>query len=61
MGYEVINSYPHNKEDYTQGLLISEGFLFESTGQNGSSTVKKKNIKSGETLNQVNLSDDFFW
>ncbi len=58
--YEIVNTYPHNTEDYTQGLLISEGFLYESTGQNGSSSLLKKNIESGEVLQQLNLSDDFF-
>ncbi len=58
--YEIVNTYPHNTDDYTQGLLISDGFLYESTGQNGSSSLLKKNIKSGETLEQVNLSDDHF-
>ncbi len=58
--YEIINTYPHNTNDYTQGLLISDGFLYESTGQNGSSSLLKKNIESGETLEQVNLSDDEF-
>lgn len=58
--YEIVNTYPHDPEDYTQGLLISDGFLYESTGQNGSSTLEKKNIESGETINQINLSDDFF-
>ena len=58
--YEVINTYPHSKEDYTQGLLISDGFLYESTGRNGHSTLKKKDLESGKTLEQVNLADDFF-
>ncbi|MEQ9402985.1 MAG: glutaminyl-peptide cyclotransferase [Cyclobacteriaceae bacterium] len=58
--YQVINTYPHDKSDYTQGLLIADGFLYESTGQRGSSTLEKKEIESGKTLEQVNLSDDFF-
>lgn len=58
--YEVVNTFPHSTEDYTQGLLIADGFLFESTGQNGSSSLFKKNIESGEVLDQVNLADDIF-
>ncbi len=58
--YEVINTFPHNTGDYTQGLLIADGFLFESTGQNGSSSLFKKSIESGEVLEQTNLADDIF-
>lgn len=58
--YEVVNSYPHDMGDYTQGLLINDGFLYESTGQEGESAFKKKNLKTGESLQAVNLSDDLF-
>ncbi|MEP1118670.1 glutaminyl-peptide cyclotransferase [Ekhidna sp.] len=58
--YEIQNTYPHDTEDYTQGLLIKDDFLYESTGQKGRSTFKKKDLKTGETLKVVNLSSDFF-
>ncbi|MEP1094426.1 MAG: glutaminyl-peptide cyclotransferase [Cyclobacteriaceae bacterium] len=58
--YEILNTFPHDPTDYTQGLLIDGGFMYESTGQNGNSALKKKNIESGKTLEQINLSDDFF-
>ncbi len=58
--YEVINTFTHQKEDFTQGLLISGGNIYESTGQRGRSSVKKKNIKSGETLQQTNLPSNVF-
>lgn len=58
--YEVVNTYPHDPTDYTQGLLINNGFLYESTGQEGESAFKKKNLTTGETIQVVNLSDDLF-
>ncbi len=58
--YEIVNTFPHDPNDYTQGLLIHDGFMYESTGQNGSSTFEKKHIESGETVTQINLSDDYF-
>lgn len=58
--YEVVNSYPHETQDYTQGLLVYNGFLFEGTGQKGESSFKKKNLNTGETIESVNLSDDLF-
>lgn len=60
MTYNVVNVYPHDTEDYTQGLLIKDGFLYESTGQRGKSTFKKKNLTTGETLNVVDLGSDLF-
>jgi glutamine cyclotransferase len=58
--YEVVNTFPHDPDDYTQGLLIADGFLYESTGQTGKSALKKKNITTGEVIEQLNLSDDLF-
>lgn len=58
--YEIINTYPHRTEDYTQGLLIHEGYLYESTGQNGESRLMKKDLESGEIIKVVNLADEYF-
>ncbi len=58
--YEVVNRFPHDPDDYTQGLLVNDGFLYESTGQEGESAFKKKNLTTGEAISAVNLSDDFF-
>ena len=58
--YEVVNSYPHDTDDYTQGLLIHDGFLYEGTGQKRESSFKKKILKTGETIESVNLSDNHF-
>ena len=60
MTYSVIKTYPHNPNDFTQGLLINNGYLYESTGQNGKSTFKKKYLKSGKTLEVVNLNQEYF-
>ncbi len=57
---DVKNTYPHDKDDYTQGLLIRNGSLYESTGRRGASSFKKKNITSGETEKVVNLAADLF-
>ena len=58
--YTIQNTYPHDTEDYTQGLLIKDGFLYESTGQRGESAFKKKNLTTGETLKVVNLATNLF-
>lgn len=57
---DVANTYPHDTDDYTQGLLIKDGSLYESTGRKGESTFKKKDLTTGETEKVVNLSADLF-
>ena len=58
--YHITNIYPHNTEDYTQGLLIKDNFFYESTGKKGKSTLKKKNIQTGETINVLYVSNRYF-
>ncbi|SNT16543.1 Glutamine cyclotransferase [Ekhidna lutea] len=58
--YKVVNAYPHDPDDYTQGLVIDGGYLYESTGQRGESAFKKKEITTGEVLKVVNLPADLF-
>jgi len=60
MAYEVVASFPHDTKDFTQGLLIEDGLLYESTGLNGSSTFKKKVLETGEVLNHVDLDREYF-
>src|SRR5215212_8362925 len=40
-GYEVVHSYPHDRNAFTQGLLYLDGFLYEGTGLNGQSSLRK--------------------
>ena len=37
--YEVVNVFPHDPQAYTQGLVYEDGFLYESTGQRGKSSL----------------------
>jgi glutaminyl-peptide cyclotransferase len=48
--YKVINVYPHDKEAFTQGLIYHDGFLYESTGLYGKSSLRKVALESGEVL-----------
>ncbi len=58
--YKIINSYPHDKTAYTQGLEIHNGFLYESTGQNGKSSLRKVELETGKVLQQINLDKKYF-
>ena len=47
-GYEVVKSYPHDPQAFTQGLFFHDGFLYESTGQEGKSSIRKVEIDTGK-------------
>ena len=59
-GYEVVNVYPHDREAFTQGLLYRDGVLFESTGLNGRSTLRKVRLETGEVIQQVAVDNRYF-
>ncbi len=59
-GYELVQSYPHNETSFTEGLEIHNGFLYESTGENGKSFLLKNNLKTGQTVKSVKLADKYF-
>ena len=49
-GYTVVRSYPHDRDAFTQGLEFVDGLLYESTGLNGRSGIRKVKLESGEVL-----------
>ena len=59
-GYEVVQTYPHNETSFTEGLEIHDGFIYESTGENGKSFLYKNNLKTGKTVKSVKLADKYF-
>ena len=59
-GYEVVHTYPHDPTAFTQGLVYLEGFLYEGTGLNGRSSLRKVVLESGEVVLQHDLSKRFF-
>src|SRR5215204_1358290 len=58
--YEVVKSYPHDEKAFTQGLVFRDGFLYESTGQEGESTLRKVNIDTGKVVQKYDLPDEVF-
>ena len=60
MTYKVITEYKHDKNAYTQGLEFYNNQLYESTGLNGKSTLRKSDYISGEILNIVKLDYEYF-
>jgi glutamine cyclotransferase len=59
-GYTVVNSYPHDPQAFTQGLIFRDGVLFESTGVNGQSSLRKVRLETGEVLQRINIDARYF-
>ncbi len=58
--FKVVKIYPHDSQAFTQGLVYHDGFLYEGTGLNGRSSLRKVNLETGEVVKQVDLSPEFF-
>lgn len=58
--YEIINSYPHATDAYTQGLEFYRDTLFESTGHYGESSLRKVDLKTGIVLEKIELPKAYF-
>lgn len=58
--YTVINTYPHDPKAFTQGLEFHDGYLYESTGLRGQSTLRKVELSSGRVMRRVNLPEQYF-
>lgn len=58
--YQIVNTYPHDRKAFTQGLLFYDGYLYESTGLYGQSSLRKVDLESGDVLQQTDLSDVYF-
>ncbi|MHC0441675.1 glutaminyl-peptide cyclotransferase [Flavobacterium sp. 3-210] len=58
--YKVVNSYPHDKKSFTEGLEFYKDTLYESTGQNGTSYLRKYDYKTGKVFKQIDLDSKYF-
>ena len=59
-GYTVVNRFPHDINAFTQGLVYHQGHLYEGTGKNGQSSLRKIDLESGEVLQSERLSQRYF-
>ena len=58
--YEVVHTYPHDRSAFTEGLFYYDGFLYEGTGLNGESSIRKVRLETGEVVQEHDLSDAYF-
>ncbi|MCJ7691431.1 MAG: glutaminyl-peptide cyclotransferase [Clostridiaceae bacterium] len=58
--YEIINTYPHDANAYTEGLVYESGFIYESTGIFNESTLRKIDLQTGEIVKLHKLDRNYF-
>ena len=58
--YQVINTWPHDPEAYTQGLVFHDGVLFESTGLRGASSLRRVELKTGKVKKKLEVAREYF-
>ena len=60
LNLKTLAMHPHDNQAYTQGLAYEDGFLYESTGQYGQSTLRKVDPKTSTVLMRVTLPQRYF-
>ena len=58
--FKVIRVFPHDPTAFTQGLSYRDGFLYEGTGLEGHSSLRKVRLETGEVVQRVDLASEFF-
>jgi len=59
-GYKVIHVYPHDRTSFTEGLEFRGGYLYESTGEEGHSVLRKMKLETGEVVQEMKLAPHLF-
>lgn len=58
--FEIVTTFPHDPEAFTQGLIVDGGQMYEGTGQYGQSTLRRVELETGRVEQRVALSDHLF-
>jgi glutaminyl-peptide cyclotransferase len=59
-GYTLVATFPHDTTAFTQGLVFHGGELYESTGLNGESSLRRVDLKTGRTLQRIDVPREYF-
>jgi len=58
--YRIVHTYPHDPTAYTQGLIYLNGLLYEGTGLEGHSSIRKVKLETGEVLQKRDIPQEYF-
>ncbi|HWY96377.1 MAG TPA: glutaminyl-peptide cyclotransferase [Steroidobacteraceae bacterium] len=59
-GYDIVHTYPHDPSAFTEGLFYLNGFLYESTGLEQHSSIRKVRIETGEVVQRLDIPAQYF-
>ena len=59
-GYQIVHTYPHDTGAFTEGLFYLNGFLYESTGVENQSSIRKVKLETGEVVEKHDLPEAYF-
>ena len=57
---DVVHRYPHDPSAFTEGLFYLNGFLYESTGLEQHSSIRKVRLETGEVVQKLDLDPRYF-
>jgi glutaminyl-peptide cyclotransferase len=57
---EVVHVYPHDTSAFTEGLFYLKGYLYESTGLEGHSTIRKVRLETGAVVQKIDIPAEYF-
>ncbi|MDP4219711.1 MAG: glutaminyl-peptide cyclotransferase [Bacteroidota bacterium] len=58
--YEVVNTWHHDPDAFTQGLQYLDGELYESTGLNNHSSLRRVELTTGKVLQKIDIPGEYF-
>ena len=58
--YQIVKTYPHDDNAFTQGLVYFDGDLYEGTGLNGHSSLRRVELETGKVLQKIDLESKYF-
>ena len=58
--FEIVHTYPHDTSAFTEGLFYLNGFLYESTGLEQHSSIRKVRIETGEVVQRLDIPAQYF-
>jgi glutaminyl-peptide cyclotransferase len=59
-GYDVVHVYPHDPHAFTEGLFYLDGYLYESTGLKGQSSIRKERLATGQVVQRLDIPARYF-
>jgi glutaminyl-peptide cyclotransferase len=57
---EVVHTYPHDPAAFTEGLFFLNGYLYESTGLEEHSSIRKVRLETGEVVRKIDIPAQYF-